>query len=61
MEDAAAELEVKVGDQRPNDVLIPRLLELFKVEHQEAKCLAVAVVNMLAVQMPGALVNSLDA
>ena len=60
MEDAAQQLETKVGGQRPSEVLIPRLLLLFKSDQQDAKCLAVAILNLLALKMPAALIDSLD-
>lgn len=60
VEDAAQQLEAKVGGQRPSEVLVPRLLLLFKSEQQDAKCLAVAILNLLALKMPAALADSLD-
>lgn len=59
-EDAAGQLETEVAGQRPNTVLVPRLLALFKSEHQDAKCLAVSILNMLALKTPQALEDSLD-
>lgn len=58
-EDAPAELETEVAGQRPSDAFVPRLLALFKSEHQDAKCLAVAIVNLLALRMPHALSGNL--
>lgn len=54
------QLEAEVAGQKCTAVLVPRLLALFKSEHQEAKCLAVAVMNILAVRMPATLAESLD-
>lgn len=59
-EDTAQQLESEIAGQRPSDVLVPRLLSLFKSEHQEAKCLAVAIMNMLALKMPAAVTDSLE-
>ena len=49
-----------MSGQRPSGALVPRLLVLFKSEHQDAKCLAIAIMNMLAVKMPAAVTDHLD-
>ena len=45
---------------RPSDTLVPRLLALFKNEHREVKCLAVAIMNLLALKMPAAISDGLE-
>jgi len=49
-----------VSGRRCSDTLVPRLLALFESEHQEAKCLSIAIMNILAVRMPDALTEHLD-
>lgn len=59
-EDVPGQLEAEVSGRRCIDELVPRLLALFKSQHQEAKCLAVAIMNILAIRMPAALAENLD-
>ncbi len=59
-EDVPGQLEAEVAGRRCSEALVPRLLALFKSEHLEAKCLAVAIMNILAVRMPAALADNLD-
>ena len=58
-EDAPAELQTEVAGQRPSDAFVPRLLALFSSEHRDAKCLAIAIMNMLALRMPQAIAEDL--
>lgn len=61
-EDTPAQLEVTVPGlpDKPSNIFVPRLLALFSCSHQEAKCLAVACLNLLAGNMPAALASSID-
>ncbi|KAK9804853.1 hypothetical protein WJX72_008726 [[Myrmecia] bisecta] len=61
-EDAPLQLEREIPgvSQRPSDMLIPRLLKLFQSPVQDAKCLAVGIMNQLAGGMPNALAENMD-
>ena len=48
------------GTGRPSDVLVPRLLLLFKSPFEEAKCAAVKIMNLLAGSVPSAVADNLD-
>jgi hypothetical protein len=45
--------------ERPSDALVPRLLALFGSPVEDAKCLAVAILNLLAGGMPQALADNM--
>lgn len=61
-EDTPVQLESEVpgAPDRPSSVLVPRLLRLFESPHEDAKCLAVSIMNLLAGGMPHALSANLD-
>ena len=63
-EDAPVQLEgggdLSRGTGRPSDVLVPRLLLLFKSPFEEAKCAAVKIMNLLAGSVPSAVADNLD-
>jgi hypothetical protein len=55
------EAEVPLGPkaERPSDALVPRLLALFGSPVEDAKCAAVAILNLLAGGMPQALADNM--
>lgn len=63
-EEAPAELEVEVPlggkAERPSNLLVPRLLALFGSPVEDAKCLAVSILNLLAGGMPKALADNME-
>lgn len=61
-EDTPVQLESEVpgAPDRPSSVLVPRLLRLFESPHEDAKCLAVSIMNLLAGGMPHAVAANLD-
>ena len=61
-EDTPVQLESEVpgAPDRPSSVLVPRLLRLFDSPHEDAKCLAVSILNLLAGGMPNAMAANLD-
>ena len=63
-EEAPAELEAEVPlggkAQRPSNLLVPRLLALFGSPVEDAKCLAVSILNLLAGGMPKALADNME-
>ena len=46
--------------QRPSNVLVPRLLALFGSPYEDAKCLSVSIMNLLAGGSPSALAEHMD-
>ncbi len=48
------------GSERVSAVLVPRLLALFGSPHEDAKCLAVSIMNLLAGGAPSALADHMD-
>ena len=52
--------EVPGAPDRPSTVLVPHLLNLFKSPHEDCKCLAVSIMNLLAGGMPHAVAGHLD-
>lgn len=63
MEDAPVQLDTPVpgAPEKPSNVLVPRLLKLFDSPYEDAKCLSVSIMNLLAGGMPSALTDNLDA
>ncbi len=63
-EEAPAQLEVEVPlgakAERPSNALVPRLLQLFGSPVEDAKCLAVSILNLLAGGMPQALADNME-
>ena len=63
-EEAPAQLEVEVPlggkAERPSNLLVPRLLALFGSSVEDAKCLAVSILNLLAGGMPKALADNME-
>ena len=52
--------ELPGAAERPSAVLVPHLLNLFKSPHEDAKCLAVSIMNLLAGGMPHAMAQHVD-
>lgn len=50
----------QVGSERVSAVLVPRLLALFGSPYEDAKCLAVSIMNLLAGGAPSALADHMD-
>ena len=48
------------GSERVSAVLVPRLLALFGSPHEDAKCLSVSIMNLLAGGAPSALADHMD-
>ena len=46
--------------QRASKMLVPRLLALFSSPYEDAKCLAVSIMNLLAGGAPSAVVEHMD-
>jgi hypothetical protein len=46
--------------QRPSNVLVPRLLALFSSPYEDAKCLSVSIMNLLAGGAPSAVADHMD-
>eukprot|EP00884_Botryococcus_braunii_P019984 jgi/Botrbrau1/666/Bobra.0161s0050.1 len=63
VEDTPVQLETSVpgAPEKPSNVLVPRLLKLFDSPYEDAKCLSVSIMNLLAGGMPSALVDNIDA
>ena len=64
-EDAPVQLESEVATeagtaQRASKMLVPRLLALFSSPYEDAKCLAVSIMNLLAGGAPSAVVEHMD-
>ena len=64
-EDAPVQLESEVAtepgtSQRASKMLVPRLLALFSSPYEDAKCLAVSIMNLLAGGAPSAVVEHMD-
>lgn len=61
-EDTPVQLDTEVpgASDRPSTVLVPHLLKLFQSPHEDAKCLAVSIMNLLAGGMPHAVAQHLD-
>ena len=65
-EDAPVQLESEVAtgepgtSQRASKMLVPRLLALFNSPFEDAKCLAVSIMNLLAGGAPSAVVEHMD-
>ena len=54
------ESPVSAGGKRASELLVPRLLALFGSPHQDAKCLSVSIMNLMAGGMPQALADNMD-
>ena len=50
----------QAGSERVSAVLVPRLLALFGSPYEDAKCLAVSIMNLLAGGAPSALADHMD-
>ena len=61
-EDTPVQLDSEVpgAADRPSAVLVPHLINLFKSPHEDAKCLAVSIMNLLAGGMPHAMAQHVD-
>ena len=61
-EDTPVQLDSEVpgAADRPSAVLVPHLINLFKSPHEDAKCLAVSIMNLLAGGMPHAMAQHMD-
>ncbi|CAL8464616.1 g4151 [Coccomyxa elongata] len=65
-EEAPVQMESEVPSepagtsQRPSNVLVPRLLALFGSPYEDAKCLSVSIMNLLAGGSPSALAEHMD-
>ena len=61
-EDSPQQLErpVRALNSTSSNALVPCLLTLFRSHNAEARCLAVACLNLMAGNMPTALADALD-
>ena len=65
-EEAPVQLESEVPvepegtSQRPSNVLVPKLLALFSSPYEDAKCLSVSIMNLLAGGAPSAVADHMD-
>ncbi len=65
-EEAPVQMESEVPSepagtsQRPSNVLVPRLLALFASPYEDAKCLSVSIMNLLAGGSPSVLAEHMD-
>ena len=65
-EEAPVQLESEVPtepagtSQRPSNVLVPKLLALFSSPYEDAKCLSVSIMNLLAGGAPSAVADQMD-